>query len=130
MVLIYVLSRLLTSPDSVWNRAISGADVRIVDGPLQRFAAVRRALLPLTAAFVSPYRSTLYTQFILGDETKPSLREITRVTQMVLRGHAVDRTSRFTACLLRDCHARLQRDCHATPFHFVTVTHQVFGVAH
>jgi hypothetical protein len=41
--LIYVPSRLLTvtSPDSVWNRVITGADVLIVDRPLQWFVASR-----------------------------------------------------------------------------------------
>ena len=31
----YVPSRLVTSPDTVWNRAISGAGVRTVDRPLR-----------------------------------------------------------------------------------------------
>jgi hypothetical protein len=32
---VYALSRLLTSPVSIWNRVMSGADVRIVDQPLR-----------------------------------------------------------------------------------------------
>jgi hypothetical protein len=39
--LIYVSSRLLTSPDPVWNRVISGADARSADRPLQWFVTLR-----------------------------------------------------------------------------------------
>jgi hypothetical protein len=39
-VLIHVSSCLLTSPDSVWNRVILGADMLIVDRPLQWFKFV------------------------------------------------------------------------------------------
>jgi hypothetical protein len=40
-VLIDASSRLLTSPDSVWNRVISGAEVRTVDLSLRCFVTLR-----------------------------------------------------------------------------------------
>ena len=40
MVLICLSNRLLTSPDSLWNRVISGADVRIVDQLLSYFVTL------------------------------------------------------------------------------------------
>jgi hypothetical protein len=55
-VLIYVPSRLLTSPDSVWNRVRSGADVRMVDRPLRPF--LRRydiAAVPTGTFVLNPY---------------------------------------------------------------------------
>ena len=40
MVLICLSNRLLTSPDSLWKRVISGADVLIVDQPLWYFVTL------------------------------------------------------------------------------------------